>query len=187
MIASISASRMNVGACPAASAGRGQVKANSVARTREKMRRVNIAFRGFMAKAGCSMRSGQWLCAALLVLAVGACQSGGSKNPGVIGSVEGFAGIAVADDPRAVVAARDVLTAGGSAADAAVATYFTLAVALPSSAGLGGGGVCLIQEPGVEGPRGVGFLPRGSPERSFGVPGSFRGLAVLGLKWGRVA
>jgi gamma-glutamyltranspeptidase/glutathione hydrolase len=120
------------------------------------------------------------------VLVVGACQSGGSKDPGVIGSVEGFAGIAVADDPRAVVAARDVLTAGGSAADAAVATYFTLAVALPSSAGLGGGGVCLIQEPGVERPTALDFLPRASPDGTFGLPGNVRGMAVLKAKYGRL-
>jgi gamma-glutamyltranspeptidase/glutathione hydrolase len=109
------------------------------------MRLVNVAIRGFMAKAGCRNRSCQWLCAALLALAVGSCQSGASKDPGVIGSVEGFAGAVIADDPRAVVAARDALVADGSAADAAVAIYFTLAVTLPSSAGLGGGGLAIVQ------------------------------------------
>ncbi|MGH6960507.1 MAG: hypothetical protein ACREE7_08500, partial [Dongiaceae bacterium] len=74
-----------------------------------------------MAKAGCRGHSCQWLCAALLALAVGGCQSGYIRDAGVIGSVEGFAGAAIADDPRAVVAARDAQVAGGSAADAAVA------------------------------------------------------------------
>ena len=123
---------------------------------------------------------------ALLALAVGSCQSGASKDPGVIGTVEGFAGVAVADDPRAVVAARDVLVAGGSAADAAVAIYFTLAVTLPSSAGLGGGGVCLVHEPGSERPSALDFLPRASPDGSFGLPGNVRGMAVLQAKYGRL-
>jgi gamma-glutamyltranspeptidase/glutathione hydrolase len=147
------------------------------------MRLVNVAFRGFMAKAGCRGRWCQWLCAALLV---GSCQSGSVKDAGVIGTVEGFAGAVVADDPRAVVAARDALVAGGSAADAAVAIYFTLAVTLPSSAGLGGGGVCLIRDPEAERPIALDFLPRASADGSFGLPGNVRGMAVLKAKYGRL-
>jgi gamma-glutamyltranspeptidase / glutathione hydrolase len=150
------------------------------------MRLINVGFRGFMAKAGCRERSCQWLCAALLALAVGGCQGGASKDPGIIGSIEGFAGAAIADDPRAVTAARDVLVAGGSAADAAVAIYFTLAVTLPSSAGLGGGGVCLIHEPGAERPIALDFLPRAAADGSFGLPGNVRGMAVLQSKYGRL-
>jgi gamma-glutamyltranspeptidase / glutathione hydrolase len=150
------------------------------------MRLVNIAFRGFMAKAGCREGACQWLCVALLALVVGGCQSGNVKNAGVIGSVEGFAGAAIADDPRAVVAARDALVAGGSAADAAVAAYFTLAVTLPSSAGLGGGGVCVIHDPESERPVALDFLPRASPDGSFGLPGNVRGMAVLKAKYGRL-
>ncbi len=150
------------------------------------MRLVNIAFRRFMAKAGCREGSCQWLCAALLALVVGGCQSGNVKDAGVIGSVEGFAGAAIADDPRAVVAARDALVAGGSAADAAVALYFTLAVTLPSSAGLGGGGVCLIHDPEAERPLALDFLPSASSDGSFGLPGNVRGMAVLKAEYGRL-
>ena len=56
-----------------------------------------------------------------------------------------FQGIA-SDEPHAALVGRDVLEAGGSAADAVVAMYFTLAVTLPSTASLGGGGVCIINE-----------------------------------------
>src|SRR3546814_249383 len=49
---------------------------------------------------------------------------------------EGFYGSLAVEEPRAALLARDVLASGGSAADAAVATYFALAATLPSSAGL---------------------------------------------------
>ena len=54
---------------------------------------------------------------------------------GMVGHVSGFYGGVTADEPRAVLAGRDVLTAGGSAADAATAMYFMLAVTMPSAAG----------------------------------------------------
>lgn len=73
---------------------------------------------------------------------------GGSDSPqvGQVGFVQGFLGGAVADEPRAALLARDVLSAGGSATDAAVAAGFGLTVTLPSRAGLGGGGACLVYD-----------------------------------------
>lgn len=60
---------------------------------------------------------------------------------------EGFFGATAAEEPRAALVARDVLVAGGSAADAAVAMYFTLAATLPSSGGLSANGSCLSFQP----------------------------------------
>ena len=100
---------------------------------------------------------GRWLRAGTLLaftLACSACDtlSGlpdkvlGQSNAaaqGQPGFVKGFLGGVVADEPRAALAAREVLSAGGSAADAAVALGFVLSVTLPSRAGLGGGGACI--------------------------------------------
>src|SRR5262245_56921221 len=182
MIASISASRINV----TARAGRAHDTAKSNAKTREKMRLSKFEFPGFINQAGLGRQPCQWLCAGLLMLAAGGCETGKQQVSGAIGSAEGFAGAVVADEPRAVLAARDALAAGGSAGDAAVALYFTLAVTLPSSAGLGGGGVCLVYAPDSERPYVLDFLPRASADGSIGLPGNVRGMAMLHAEYGRI-
>ncbi len=109
---------------------------------------------------------------------------------GTAGFVRGFLGAAVADEPQAALAARAVLAAGGTAADAAVAAGFTLAVTLPSRAGLGGGGACLAFAP--ESPllnaEAVVFLPPpggGAGDRPAAVPMLARGLFALHARYGK--
>lgn len=80
-----------------------------------------------------------------------------SQSLGVVGHVADSAGGAVADEPTAALVARDILSAGGNAADAAVALYFALAVTYPVAAGIGGGGACVAYDARGNRPGTTGF------------------------------
>ena len=71
-------------------------------------------------------------------------------SPGHVGLshvITGGAFAAVsADESRAAEIGRDILQSGGNATDAATAMYFALAVTLPSAAGLGASGACIVQD-----------------------------------------
>jgi gamma-glutamyltranspeptidase/glutathione hydrolase len=124
---------------------------------------------------------------------VGNALGGGPTiQPGQQGYVRGFLGNVAAEEPRAAAVARDILSAGGSAADAAVAAGFTLAVTLPSRAGLGGGGACLGYDPRrneVEAflfqPAARAGVPRGA-DRPAAIPMMARGLFALHARQGRL-
>ncbi|HEX9702604.1 MAG TPA: gamma-glutamyltransferase, partial [Rhodospirillales bacterium] len=110
---------------------------------------------------------------------------------GTIGFVEGFLGGVVADEPRAALIGRDVLSSGGTAADAAVAVSLALSVTMPSSAGLGGGGICLVHDAKSKANETLDFLPgvsraAGASSPAAVIPGHVRGLAVLQAKYGRM-
>jgi len=108
---------------------------------------------------------------------------------GTIGHVKGFAGLVAADEPRAALVGRDVLSAGGSAADAATAMYFTLAVTLPSTASLGGGGVCIVHDRAKKKTEILDFPAIPSPvaaERPTAVPANPRGFYALQAKYGHL-
>jgi gamma-glutamyltranspeptidase/glutathione hydrolase len=120
---------------------------------------------------------------------------GGGAPPDGPERLSGFIGAVVADEPRAALAGREVLALGGNAADAAVAVGFTLAVTLPSRAGLGSGGACLAYAPDRNGPgqgspEAVLFTPvaaQGTPagaDRPAAVPMLPRGLFALHARYG---
>lgn len=123
-----------------------------------------------------------------------ALSGGGGPENGQPGFVGGFLGGVVADEPQAALVARDVLSAGGTAADAAVALGFALSVTLPSRAGLGGGGACLAFAAGGKGaskgvPDAVMFVPPapahpGAADRPAAVPMLARGLFALHARYG---
>ncbi len=138
-------------------------------------------------------------------LAMAGCSTLGSIKDTFLGGqtasdgpqrLKGFIGGAVADEPRAALAAREVLALGGTAADAAVALGFTLAVTLPSRAGLGGGGACLAYSPSTNGPgqgspEAILFLPVApsapapNTDRPAAVPMLARGLFALHARYGK--
>ena len=97
-----------------------------------------------------------------------ACSGVPDEEADALGLVEGFAGVVVADEPRAAVIARDVLGNGGTAADAAVAMYFAMSVTLPSRVGLGGGGACLVFDSSEAEAEALLFLPQ--PVAGGGIP-----------------
>ncbi len=120
---------------------------------------------------------------------------GGAPRPGEPKRLEGFIGGVAADEARAALAGREVLATGGTAADAAVAMGFTLAVTLPSRAGLGGGGACVVYKPGADSvgrgvPEAVVFVPPpstgtgGGADRPAAVPMLARGLFALHARYG---
>ncbi|MFN8757750.1 MAG: gamma-glutamyltransferase [Tagaea sp.] len=132
------------------------------------------------------------LCALAASLALSGCGwFGGSKSEatGVVGSVRGFLGGVSAAEPRAALVARDILSGGGSAADAAVAAALALTVTLPSQAPLGGGGFCLVaigsgRTRTVES---VAFPAiAGAPDARIATPGIPRGLFALHARYGKL-
>lgn len=121
-----------------------------------------------------------------MLLALAAC---GDRGPGNAEAGFPFGGAVVADEPRAAQVAARILREGGSAADAAVALYFALAVTYPSAASLGGGGVCLVHDPDEAGVVALSFLsPRAAPTpgaiRPTAVPANVRGMAALHARFG---
>lgn len=127
-----------------------------------------------------------------MFLLLGACSTASEAPRGTIGFVRGFLGGVAADEPNAALIGRDILAAGGTAADAATATYFALSVTMPSSASLGGGGVCLVYDNGKGTTEALDFLPRGpgavaqDTVRPNAVPGNVRGFFALHSKYGRL-
>ncbi len=91
------------------------------------------------------------------------------------------------DEPRATLAGLAALESGGTAADAAVATFFSLAVAYPLAAGVTGGGACVAYDSVTGTAESIDFLPA-TPALggAVAVPGAVRGMAALHARLGRL-
>jgi len=131
------------------------------------------------------------LAACTFMISLAACSAiENDEDKGKIGFVQGYIGGVSADEPKAALIGRDVLSAGGTAADAVTAMYFASAVTMPASASLGGGGVCVVHEQEKETTEALDFLskaPKSLPagvERPVGVPMNARGFFILQSKYG---
>jgi gamma-glutamyltranspeptidase / glutathione hydrolase len=132
--------------------------------------------------------SGRRLGLATVTLLVGLSACGTNEKPGPIGMLfaPNFRGGVVTDEPRASLIGRDILAAGGNAVDAAVAAYFALSVTLPSAAGLGGGGVCLVHDADKSETVAFDFLPRPAKGGLVAIPGNVRGMAAINARYGKL-
>lgn len=137
----------------------------------------------------------QLFCVPAAIVSLAACSwlPGSSAPPtSLVAEVKNVSGAAAGDEPQAVVEARNILVQGGSAADAAVAIYFTLAATLPSSASLGGGGMCLVYDAKAGKVEALDFLNRApaaippTAERPSAVPGNPMGFWTLHARYGKM-
>lgn len=95
-------------------------------------------------------------------------------------SANGARALVVGDEPYAVQVGAQILKQGGSAADAATAMYFALAVTYPVAAGLGGGGICIVRDSASGHSEEFDFLARDTAGGgAYAVPGNVRGFALL--------
>lgn len=101
---------------------------------------------------------------------------------------EGFFGGVAADEPRAALVMRDILVEGGRAADAAVAGYFALSVTLPSSAGLGATGSCVVFDPSSKKYERLDFPAMASSGQgsAIALPLAPRAMFALHARYGRL-
>ncbi len=123
---------------------------------------------------------------ALLGLLPAAC---GDSAPevGQLGAVEGFVGVVAVEESRAALLAKDVLSTGGTAADAATAAFFAMSVTYPVGVGLGGGGICAVYDPLSDKAEILDFLPRApAAGGEIALPTAVRGIASLHARYGRL-
>jgi gamma-glutamyltranspeptidase / glutathione hydrolase len=97
---------------------------------------------------------------------------------------------ASADESLAAEVGRDVLSGGGNATDAAVAMYFTMAVTLPSAAGLGASGACIVHDAKTRAAESFVFAPVAAPGpikgQSFMVPVGPRAVTLMHIRHGKL-
>jgi len=146
----------------------------------------------------------------LVVAALAAVAFGSDAQPAA--PVEARTQLVVTANPHASAAGREILRAGGSAVDAAIAVQLVLTLVEPQSSGIGGGAFMLVYDAPEEGDAGTiaayegreaapaaatpdMFMNAGRPESfanvgvgglSVGVPGALRMLELAHREHGRL-
>ncbi len=108
--------------------------------------------------------------------------------------LRGRFGAVAAAHPLAVAAGQELLTAGGSAADAAIAAQAALCVIMPDACGLGGDMLALVHSPGsnIQAINGTGCAPRAliraddDGPHSVTVPGIVDAWCTLSRQYGQL-
>lgn len=94
-----------------------------------------------------------------------------------------------ADESRAAEVGREILQSGGNATDAAVAMYFAMAVTLPSAAGLGASGACIVHNSRTKAGEVFVFAPIPAPGPingvAFTVPTGVRAVTLMHIRHGQ--
>jgi gamma-glutamyltranspeptidase / glutathione hydrolase len=107
----------------------------------------------------------------------------------VVAAGSSFAAVA-ADESRAAEIGRDILVSGGNATDAVTAMYFALVVTLPSAAGLGASGACIVHDDKTKTADAFVFPPVAAPGaiagQSFAVPSGVRGITLMHVRHGQL-
>jgi gamma-glutamyltranspeptidase/glutathione hydrolase len=144
------------------------------------------ARRSILGKGASRMRQCTLL-AIVAVLAAGCSKSDSKVQVGQMDYLKGFIGGVAADEPRAALVARDVLSAGGSAADAAAAASLAYAVTYPSGGGLGAAGVCVVGDGPTKRTETIEF-PIVAPKNggNVAVPPLVRGIGLLQSRFGKL-
>lgn len=103
------------------------------------------------------------------------------------GSVK-FAAV-VASESQAAEVGRSILQGGGNATDAAVAMYFAMAATLPSAAGLGASGSCIVHDAKTRASEAFVFGPVAAPGpvrgTAFTVPTGVRAITLMHIRHGQ--
>ena len=122
----------------------------------------------------------------MAVLGLTACADQDAPGLGQPGYIGGFFGGVVSDEPNATLIGQEVLTVGGSAADAAVAVGYALAVTMPNRAGPGSHGACLVHDASLGVTEALDFVSPPTGPNGIAIPTFSRGMAALHARYGRL-